>query len=225
MLRGLVLALLLANLAFFTWSQGWLDSVVGIRAGGDREPERLARQVRPESVVILTPVAVAAVASAAEASLACLEAGPFSGAELASAEAALSGVVPAGAWARVPADKPGSWAVYMGRFASSDAQLKKEEELKRLRLTFEELKPSPELPADLTPGLSLGRFSVRDAADAALVRFSQGGVRSARVVELQKPSTTVLLRVAKAEPVLAARLKNLKPEAVGKPFGNCASLP
>ena len=223
MLRALVLALLLANLVFFSWTQGWLDDVVGVRARGDREPERLARQVRPETVVILTPGAAAAAASAAEARLACLEAGPFGSAELSAAEAALTGVVPAGGWQRVEADKPGSWAVYMGRFASTDAQLKKEEELKRLRLSFEELKPAAGLPAELTPGLSLGRFSAREAADAALAQFSQNGVRSARVVELQKPASVQLLRVARAEPTLAARLTGLKPELLGKPFLPCAS--
>ena len=81
MLRGLVLALLVANLAFFGWTQGWLDNIIGVRAIGDREPERLARQVRPDAVVILTPGAAAAAASAAEARLACLEAGPFTLAE------------------------------------------------------------------------------------------------------------------------------------------------
>lgn len=223
MLRGLVLALLLTNLAFFSWTQGWLDNVVGVRASGDREPERLARQVRPETVVILTPGSAAAAASAAEARLACLEAGPFGIVELGAAEAALASVVPAGGWLRVEADKPGTWAVYMGRFASTEAQLKKEDELRRLRLPFEELKPAPGLPAELTPGLSLGRFSAREAADAALAQFLQNGVRSARVVELQKPATVQLLRVAKAEPTLAARLTSLKPELLGKPFVPCAS--
>lgn len=225
MLRWLVLALLLANLAFFGWTQGWLDDVVGVRASGDREPERLARQVRPDSVVILSPVAVAAAASAAEFRLACLEAGPFGSAEVAVAENALTGVLPAGTWSRMPVDKPASWAVYMGRFASHEAQLKKEDELKRLRLPFESLKPSAGLPAELTPGLSLGRFNARDAADAALARFTQNGVRSARVVELQQPLTVQFLRVAKAEPLLVARLTGLKPEVLGKPFLPCESTP
>lgn len=223
MLRALVLALLLVNLVFFSWTQGWLDDVVGVRARGDREPERLARQVRPEAVLILSPSAAADAASAAEARLACLEAGPFGNAEVGQAEAALAGVLPAGTWSRVAADQPGSWAVYMGRFASTEAQLKKEDELKRLRVSFEELKPAAGLPAELTPGLSLGRFSAREAAEAALVEFSRNGVRSARVVELQKPATVQLLRVAKAEPTLAARLTGLKPELLGKPFLPCAS--
>ena len=222
MLKWLALGLLLANLAFFAWTQGWLDSVIGVRAGADHEPDRLARQVRPESVLILAP---GAAASASDTGLACVEAGPFSGTELVAAEVALSALVPVGAWARVHIDKPGSWAVYMGRFESPEAQLKKEGELKRRNLAFEALPPSPDLPPELTPGLSLGRFDSRDAADAALTKYSQGGLRSARVVELLKPSTLQLLRVAKAEPALLARLSSLQPEALGKPFTVCALAP
>lgn len=64
MLRALVVLLLLANLAFFAWTLGWLDGVVGARASGDREPERLQRQVRPEAVRILPASAPADAASA-----------------------------------------------------------------------------------------------------------------------------------------------------------------
>ena len=55
MLRRVVLALLLANLAFFAWTQGWLDAVTGVSPTGNREPERVQRQVRPEAVKIVVP--------------------------------------------------------------------------------------------------------------------------------------------------------------------------
>ena len=54
-LRVLALLLLLANLGFYAWTQGWLDGVVGLRAIGDREPERLARQFQPQVIRILAP--------------------------------------------------------------------------------------------------------------------------------------------------------------------------
>lgn len=66
MLRTLIVAVLLANLLFFAWTRGWLDSVTGARATGDREPERLQRQIHPESIRIL-PAAAAAASSAASA--------------------------------------------------------------------------------------------------------------------------------------------------------------
>jgi hypothetical protein len=49
MLRALVLVLALANVVFFAWSHGWL-AAVGMPAHGDREPERLQREVRPEAL-------------------------------------------------------------------------------------------------------------------------------------------------------------------------------
>ncbi len=86
-LRALALLLVLANLAFFIWSQGWLDGLIGSRALGEREPERMARQVEPQLLRVLPGAqGAAAMAGPTIASL-CLEAGPFTPAE---AEAALA---------------------------------------------------------------------------------------------------------------------------------------
>lgn len=83
-LRALALLLVLANLGFFIWSQGWLDGLTGARAAGDREPERMARQFQPQLLRVL-PAAAGARAMAGSGALACLEAGPFSTAEAATA--------------------------------------------------------------------------------------------------------------------------------------------
>jgi hypothetical protein len=217
MLRALFVFLLLANLAFYTWTQGWLDNVIGVRAHGEREPERLARQVRPEVIRILTPQAVAAAASAAESRQQCLEAGPFNSTEAAAAEAALGSVLPAGTWARVTSDKPAVWIVYMGKF-NSETMARKQEELARLKVTFELLKNAPELE----PGLALGRFDDHDAADEALAQFVKRGVRTARLVELSKPRSQSVLRVERADPELASKVSGLKLDALGKGFVACA---
>ena len=259
MLKWLVLALLAANLAFFGWTQGWLDDVVGVRAIGDRDPGRLARQVRPESVVILTPEAVAAAASAASAAASsasvsvgttvgntatttattnasstatstCLEAGPFTSPELTAAEAALTNLMPAGAWSRVAVDVPGIWVVYMGPYALADMRSKKEAEVRRRGLKYEAFTLPPNLSAEqrktlaaqLIPGLSLGRYASLNAADAALADFGVSGIQSARVVEVLQPYSAQNLRVAKAEPALAARLTGLIGKAsLYKPFTAC----
>jgi hypothetical protein len=217
MLRALVLALLLANLGFYAWSHGWLDSIVGVRADGQREPERLARQVRPETIRVLTPQAVAAAASAAESRLQCLEAGPFAAADIASAEAALASVLPSGAWMRLSSDKPAQWIVYMGRY-NAETLARKQEELNRIRVPYELVRNAPELE----PGLSLGRFDDHDAADAALTDLGKRGIHSARLVEVSKASTQHLLRVDRAEPELAAKVSGLKLDALGKGFSACA---
>ena len=87
MLRGLLLVLLLANLAFFVWSQGGFGAASGAAAGSEHEPERLARQVHPEAVQLLTP-SVAASAPAPQASAASAAASSASATEAASAPSA-----------------------------------------------------------------------------------------------------------------------------------------
>jgi hypothetical protein len=220
-LRALVCLLLLANLAFFAWAQGWLDAVVGARAQGGREPERLARQFQPESVRILPPDE-AASAMMTPAALSCLEAGPYTAAEAEQAEAAMQPALPARSWARGKVDQPGVWLVYLGRFATADARQKRAEELRRRETPFEEVQNPPEL----APGLSLGRFDSRAAADKALEALAQSGVRAARVVTLSEPVTLVSLRVDRADAALAAKVAALAATVKGKPlgqaFGPCA---
>ena len=79
MIGRLLLLLIAANLAWAAWSQGWLHAI-GLSPRPQGEPERLARQVRPESLRIQpmpdsaaaspTEPAVSATATAAAAPLA-----------------------------------------------------------------------------------------------------------------------------------------------------------
>jgi len=218
MLRSIVAILLLANIAFFVWSQGWVDGLVGMRAHGDREPERLSKQVRPESVRILTPQAVAAAASAAESKLACLEAGPFDDAGIAAAESAASLALPSGTWTRHSTEQPTRWIVYMGRFANREAQQKKEQELSRIKVPFEEVTGTPALE----PGLSLGRFTNRNAADEALQKLSERGIHIGKVIELAKAASQHMLRVERADHDLVTKVSSIKLDGLGKGFTSCA---
>ena len=215
MLRALIVGLLLANLAFFAWTQGWLDSFVGVRSIGDREPERMQRQVQPELIRILP---ASAASEAAPVALACFEAGPFTDAEIGAAQSAAQNALPAGSWVAVKTEQPGTWLVYMGRYANREALTKKEDELKRRKAPYEEIGAPPAL----APGLSLGRFEQRAAAVTALEQFVQQGVRTARVVELVPASNRHMVRVDKADPTLSAQLVALKADALGKGFAACA---
>ena len=220
MLRALVIALLLANAAFFAWTQGWLDTVVGVRSIGDREPERLLRQLRPETIRIVPDTAVAAAPPPA-----CLEAGPFAPAEIAAAEAALRSALPnttAGTWLSLKTEQPGAWIVYMGKYPNRELLARKQEELARRKVAFDAVSS----PAALDPGLSLGRFEERAAADEALAQFTQQGIHTAKVVELTAPASSFRLRVEQADAALAAQLAELKPDGLlGKPFAACAKAP
>jgi len=217
MLRLLVVAILLANLVLYAWTQGWLDDVAGVRASGDREPERLARQVRPELIKVLPPQNAASVAAKA----ACLEAGPFAADEIGGADAALQAALPAdlrSSVATVRLDKAGQWIVYMGKYPNREALQKKAEELKRRNVRYDEVRSPPSLDG----GLSLGRFDDRGGAERALAQFGQQGIHTARVVELSPAGATFVLRAAAADGTLAARLSGLKSDALGRGFAECA---
>lgn len=52
LLRPLVLLLVLANLAFFAWSQGYLR-LLGVGPAPQSEPQRMAQQLRPQALRVL----------------------------------------------------------------------------------------------------------------------------------------------------------------------------
>ncbi len=220
MLRTLVVALLLANAAFFAWTQGWLDGVVGVAARAEREPQRLGQQVRPEAVRLL-PAPVALAASAPPATR-CLEAGPFDSTEVVAAEAALAASPAASAlsarWSRLSTDTPGAWMIAVGRAAPPEAQVKKITELNRLGIAFEAMKAA----SSVDETLSLGQFDTLAAAQEALARFAARGIHTGHIVEVTPPVTTHRLRFDAATPPEAATLEALSLNTSGKTFTACA---
>ena len=83
MLRSLVLILLLLNLAFFSWTQGWLTTVVGVHPSQQHEPQRLSLQRHADQLEVIPPEVMPS-ASAASAALAQAIASAASAASAAS---------------------------------------------------------------------------------------------------------------------------------------------
>lgn len=230
MLRWLVVALLLANLAFWSWSEGWLRPLIGLGPTVQRESTRLAEQVQPDSVRVLSAAAASAALAAASAAqanqesmtaaqraaLKCLEAGPFPPAGLEAAEQVLAGALPARGWIRVSRDVTAQFVVFIGPLAGRDAMQKKLAELNALRVGHEELR----LPGERDPGLALSRHDTREAAQAALDALIKRGVRSARVAVLREANTEWRLRVDNAAPAQADQLRALS--LPGGAFAACA---
>ena len=67
MLRSLVALVVLANLLFFAWARGWLAPAWPAPRHAEREPERLAAQVRPDTLSVVPPTAASAAVAAARA--------------------------------------------------------------------------------------------------------------------------------------------------------------
>ena len=134
MLRLLALTLILANAAYFVWTQGLL-APYGFAPATQSEPQRLKQQIRPEALRLLTvpeaatpqnpePGASAATPSLSQplvpisaqvTSLAeCLQAGLFNDAQSTLLRTRLQSTLPAGSWQMESSTEPARWMVYMG---------------------------------------------------------------------------------------------------------------
>lgn len=218
MLRYLVLVLLLLNGAYFAWAQGLLQSV-GLAPASQAEPQRLAQQVKPETLRLLTQQELRQAETppqpAAKATV-CLQAGLFDEAQAAQLRGTLEQALPAGSWLLEPRSEPARWVVYMGPYPSAEALAKKRAELASLKLNFEAISN----PA-LQGGLSLGGHETQAAATAALTALSRRGVRTARVVQERAEVAGTLLRLPAADEGLRKRLDELKLDWAGKPLEPC----
>ena len=227
MLRLLLAGLIVLNALFFGWTQGWLDEIVGIKARGDREPERMARQLHPESVQLLPPSAQAPMAVAAT-QRACLTLGPLEGdAALAAAVQALAqaGVTPEN-WKEQTSEPPGeiqkTWVVATIRLTSKDFLARKEATYKSLKIPYEFLSG----PADEQPTLVLSRHPSEKAAAAALENFSQRALKGLRILPLQSAVRRHSLVFAEADAGLQAKLLALTTAAADLDVKPCvAALP
>lgn len=104
MLRALVLLLLLANAFWWAASHGWLPAswLPLPDDAAQREPQRLAQQLRPQSVVVLPAGDMARAPAPPE----CLQSAPLTDSTaLAAAEAALLAAgLSADRWQRIDGD-------------------------------------------------------------------------------------------------------------------------
>jgi hypothetical protein len=223
MLRLLALALVLANAAYLAWSQGWLAGY-GWGPAVQAEPQRLAQQLRPEAMRLLTiaearqlegnPVATSP--TGAPAATECLQAGLFTDEQAGPLRTRLQASLPTGSWSLEPGAEGGRWMVYMGKYTDSETLAVKRSELRRIGVPFE-LLTNP----TFGPGLSLGRFESQANANTELDNLAQRGVRSARVV-LERPETRGLqLMVPAADASLRSLLDGLKPQLAGKALQAC----
>ena len=142
------------------------------------------------------PTAPAAPENTRAESRLCIEAGPFNELEFAQVSAAVKAARPALIWETLTRASPEQWSVYMGPFETEALLERKQAELEKMpNLRYEVLR----VPASLAPGLSLGRHETQAAAQQALERLRQAGVRTARVVRLRKAIERQVLRVDQAD--------------------------
>jgi hypothetical protein len=168
----------------------------------------------------LAPVSASApqtLVSTAASAGDCWQAGPFSATERAQVVSALEGALPSGSWALQAAPVSGLWLVYMGPFADAEAVERKQTELRRIRnLNFEEVRSPPSLAL----GISLGRYTQEDQAEAALEALRVRGIRTARVVTVRPAAEQWLARVPSADGALARLVQSVTLPG-GRGFAAC----
>lgn len=121
MLRYLVLTLLLVNLAFLAWSQGWLKAVVDVQPDAQHEPQRLQQQLHADRITVVTPPLRTPPAGDAASDAARSEtpsSGPADGSPAASAAMSDTGTAAASATASGMASASASSAASAGMSAS-----------------------------------------------------------------------------------------------------------
>ena len=218
MLRLFALFLILVNGVYFAWSQGLLYAY-GFAPLSQSEPNRLAEQIRPEAIHVLTPLEAKRADAQAQAELApteCLVAGPFDDAQAASLRQALEANLSPGSWQLDAVNVPGRWIVYMGKFANDELLAKKRGELAAMRLVAQTLN-NP----DMEPGLSLGGFDTEEQAAAELAKLSLRGIRTAKVVQERQERRQNQLKLPVVLPQTKQRLNELKPALAGRALRSC----
>jgi hypothetical protein len=220
MLRLIVILLLLANAAYYAWSHGHL-AVLGLAPVPQTEPGRVAAQIKPEALRVLSNNEARGIEGTASAALApapvvqtpaasdakpteCLQSAVLTDSVATAVRKATQGL-PSGSWTIEKVDEPGRWIVYMGKYNDPEVLAKKKSELRQLGVANE-----PLLSAKLEPGISLGGFASQASANEELNNLAKRGVRSAKVVQEIAPAKGPVLRLPAVDEALRGQLEPVK---------------
>jgi hypothetical protein len=195
-LRLFFFLLVLANLIFFVWNQGYFGT-----SDESREPHRLEQQLNAEKLRIVSD---ARPPAAKVAEVTCRS---VNGLTLANAEALSAAVVAGGAEARIlPVAEPALHLVVITDLANKAAADKKLAELTRLGV---EAPKSVALEGGRHE-IVLGSFATEAAARELLQGLAKKGIKSARVDARPQPA----LKAAVETPGEAATLLQQLPKLI-----------
>lgn len=218
MLRTLVLLLMLMNLGYLAWGQGWLLPY-GFGPATQREPQRLARQIHPEAIRVLKVEELPQLLpDGKNGKFECLQSEVLNTAQADKLRPQLQDVLPAQTWTLDEFITPERWIIYMGKYSNSADLDKKRTELAKLGINAD----APRNPT-LAPGLSLGAFELQTQADAALKIMSERGVHTARVVQDVPAQPGFRLRLPAVDDALKAQLPAVRIALPAQALQPCAA--
>jgi hypothetical protein len=208
------LLLVLINVLLFAWQHG----VFGHYGDGGREPGRVARQVEPERIRVLTEKDVQTLRERAKQSSgvldlgvaqSCVEFGDFGAGEAVRVEKALAAFGAVVKVSSVPVEAPGWYVVYLPPFKTLAEAERRAEELRKLGL--KDMMVMNEGSA-MKFAISLGSFRDPNAAKAHLAALEKSGIKGVRIAD--RPSTITLTRfqLRDLDAAAAQRLAELRGE-------------
>jgi hypothetical protein len=215
-LRTVVLLLLLANLTFFGYTR--LDST------GGGEAVRLAEQVQPDKIKLLTPQQVATLGPGKVAALAdvCLEWGPIAEGDRARSLAELEPLALGKLLTQRRVETSTAFWVYLPPVANrADAERRAAEARARGIGDVSVVDSGPQRHA-----VSLGAFVTEDAANARLADVVRLGAANARVGPRQQVFASTVFVIRDPQAPVIARLRDLVPAFAGSEakIGNCEKV-
>jgi len=214
-MRTAVLLLILANVILFGYAR--LDRAAQSEAG------RLAAQVQPDRIRVLTSQQVAALAPGKVTALAdvCVEWGPFSDADRARAQADIEPLQIGRLVSQRPVAADSVWWVNTGPVPSRAAADKRAAELRLLAI--DDLSVVDAGKGQFT--VSLGMFRTETAANARVEALATRGVAGTRVEPRQGGVAQTMLVVRDPPQPAVARMKELQPQYPGSEIkvGTCTA--
>jgi len=199
-MRTVLVLLLLANLTLFAYTR--LDG------GSGGEAVRLAEQVQPDKIKLLTPQEVAALGPAKVAALAdvCVEWGPFSETDRARALADLEPLAIGKLTTQRRVDVAGAWSAALAPYSNRAAADRRAGELRAQNLR--------DVAVGESPGgkfvVLIGAFRTEDAAKTYASELARLGVAIPTTAQRTAPVSQTLVVVRDPPANVVARMRELQ---------------
>lgn len=223
-MRALFLFLLLVNLVVFAYQRGWLGE---LPAAG-REPARLAQQIEPGKIRVLTEAELqrlrernagnGAASEHKESANACIELGDFPDDVAARARQRLDALDLGARLTAVPVSQPGWYMVYLPPLKSRADAERVADDLRakgvRDLLVIDDATP-------LRNGISLGQFKDQDLALKHQASLERRGVKGVRVSARPSTASATRFQISAPDAALTQQLQALQKEFAASRLGPC----
>jgi hypothetical protein len=224
-MKQALLALVVVNVLLYIYQQGWL----GFTPESGREPQRVAQQIAPDSLRVLTAAEIAKLRSTLQPgkdsalgiTQSCTEFGDFAAEALARVQPRLAALNIKDRLTTVEVEAPGWFLVYVPPLQSrgdADARARELRQQSGVQDLFVIGEASP-----LRNAIALGSFREREVATAFLGDLERKGVKGARLADRPSTIAATRFRIRDVDAALAQQLVRLQEEFPQQKLAPCAS--